>query len=250
MQMYGGTGPAGARGRKIFAMVRIGVVPGSRNTPHGRAYDLGFSYVEGVAQAGALPVILPFTRSLARVEAYLDLVDGLLLTGGGDIAALAYDQDPVRVWGPDPERDAFEILLVQEARRRKLPIFAICRGIQILNVAYGGTLIQHLETGQQHAPRRAEEAIYHRISVDPESLLYQLLGRDTLVVNSYHHQALHQLGDGLRDVAWASDGTIEAVESTEPGHFVLGVQFHPERMLEGPEARILFQAFVQAAQGR
>ncbi len=231
-------------------MVRIGVIPGSRRGSHGPLYEVGFPYVEGVAQAGALPLIFPFTRSLARVEALLDLVDGLLLTGGGDIAALVYNQDPVRVWGPDPERDAFELLMIQEARRRKLPIFAICRGIQILNVAYGGTLIQHLETGQQHAPRRQEEAIYHRISIDPESRLYRLLGRDTVVVNSYHHQAIHHLGEGLRDVAWASDGTIEAVEGTDPDHFVLGVQFHPERMLDGPEARILFQAFVQAAQGR
>ncbi len=232
-------------------MVRIGVLPGSTRTSNGRAYQVAFSYVEGVAQAGALPVILPYTRELPRVQALLDGVQGILLTGGGDIAALAYDQDPIKVWGPDPERDAFELLVIQEARRRQLPIFAICRGIQILNVAYGGTLIQHLDTGQQHAPRRQEEAIYHRISIDPESLLYRLWGRDTVVVNSYHHQALHHLGEGLRDVAWASDGVIEAVEGTEPDHFVLGVQFHPERMLDqGPEARILFQAFVQAAQRR
>ncbi len=231
-------------------MVTIGVLPGTTRTANGRAYEVASSYVEGVAQAGALPLILPYTRDLVRVEAMLDLVQGLLLTGGGDIGALAYDQDPVRVWGPDPDRDAFELLMIQEARRRKLPIFAICRGIQILNVAYGGTLVQHLETGQQHAPRRSEEAIYHRISVDPESLLYRLWGRDTVVVNSYHHQALHQVGEGLRDVAWASDGVIEAVEGTDPDHFVLGVQFHPERMLQDPEARLLFEAFVQAAQGR
>jgi putative glutamine amidotransferase len=198
------------------------------------------------------------SHAMSIAEA-LDGIDGLLLTGGDDVAPERYgEQRHPEAVVVAPERDDFEIGLVAEARKRKLPIFAICRGMQVLNVAYGGSLVQDI-------PSQVPEAIDHRMKVPPhqafefsheiwiekDSLLAQLMkerltGGDSLEVNSRHHQAVKTLAPGLRSVATAPDGIIEAIEDPTV-RFCLGVQWHPENFWRTGEFRALFEGFVAAA---
>ncbi|HEY7171695.1 MAG TPA: gamma-glutamyl-gamma-aminobutyrate hydrolase family protein [Vicinamibacterales bacterium] len=184
---------------------------------------------------------------------------GLMLTGGDDVAPARYgeSQHPAVV-EVEPERDDFEIALVQEARRRNLPIFAICRGVQVLNVAFGGSLVQDIPsqvTGAlQHklaVPPHQSYALAHEVWFEKDSLLGSLLqdrlsDADSCEVNSRHHQAVKQVAGGFRVTATAPDGVIEAIE--DPGaRFCLGVQWHPENFWRTGEFRALFEGFVQAA---
>jgi gamma-glutamyl-gamma-aminobutyrate hydrolase PuuD len=196
--------------------------------------------------------------SMVIAEA-LDGIDGLLLTGGEDVDPALYGESRhPSVVDVEPQRDEFEIGLVREARARQLPIFAICRGIQVLNVAGGGTLIQDI-------PAQVPEAIEHRLAVPPhqsfdlaheiwidkDTLLARLMndrlnGADTCDVNSRHHQALKTVAPGFRVSATAPDGVVEAVEDPSAA-FCLGVQWHPENFWRTGEFRPLFEGFVEAA---
>jgi putative glutamine amidotransferase len=211
---------------------------------------LGMPYVRALARAGATPVVLP---PLAP-EALADLIAPLAavcLSGGPDLDPSAYGAKPSPDLGPtEPALDVFELEVARLADAAGLPILGICRGSQALNVARGGTLHQHLPAvtdgsihHRQTAPGWAET---HAVRLAPESRLAGVLGLDELSVNSFHHQAVDRLGDGLRAVAWAPDGTVEAIEA-EGDRLVLGVQWHAE-VLErpGPHPR-LFEALVAAA---
>jgi putative glutamine amidotransferase len=194
------------------------------------------AYVDAVVRAGALPFILP-VMDPHDAELALLAVDGLLLTGGGDVDPARYGAAPVpEVYGLDPGRDAFEVALVLAAVRVGLPVLGICRGSQVLNVALGGSLVQHVPavTGRDHCLRdRAYETV-HDVTVAPGSLLEAVAGGGgtEIPVNSLHHQSVDGLGAGLRAVAWAEDGIVEGVESDGLGR-LLGVQWHPE-LLTGP----------------
>lgn len=207
-------------------------------------------YVAAVERAGGVPVGLPAQPEAAAD--WLGRLDGLLLSGGGDIAPDLYGQEPhPKTRLVDRERDHFELTLVREWVKAGRPLLAICRGIQVLNVALGGTLIQDIadQVGGPLVHQVSEGEARHPVRLRPGSLLAALLDGEELEVNSYHHQAVQVLAPGLAVAAWAADGVIEAVE--RPGApFVVGVQWHPERMLESDGRHLsLFRGLVEAAKG-
>jgi len=213
------------------------------------------SYTGSLASVGLRPYILPVMRA-ADADDMLEGMAGLVLTGGEDV-------DPARYGAPrhpalgdvHPERDEFEIALVLAAHARKLPTLAICRGIQVANVAFGGTLVQDLPsewTGAvDHDGAATRDQRVHDVNVTQQSRLAAALGACTLSVNSFHHQALANVSSTFCVVAKARDGVIEGVESREPGWWMLGVQWHPEELTATPEPwdRNLFAAFAAACRG-
>jgi putative glutamine amidotransferase len=207
---------------------------------------LTHDYLLRVQEAGAIPVMLPPIGALPH--AILDRVDGLLLTGGEDVEPAHYGQGPSPKLGAvDPLRDALELGLAAEAARRGMPVLAICRGLQVLNVALGGTLVQDLPSERPSEIAHRQEAPStepsHPVTLAPESRLAELAGTERLMVNSFHHQAAAEVAPRLRAVAWAEDGVIEALEGTEG--FMLGLQWHPECQ-KGEFAGPLFAAFAEA----
>jgi putative glutamine amidotransferase len=210
-------------------------------------------YRQAILHAGGDPRVVDASMS---VEAALKGIDGLLLTGGGDVAPSRYGEAPhPAVVEAEPGRDDFEIALVNAARERKLPIFAICRGIQVLNVACGGTLVQDIPTQITGAvphsldvPPNQPYSLAHEIWIEKDSLLSRLMRErlndvDTCEVNSRHHQAVKAAAKGFKVSATAPDGVIEAIEDpSQP--FCLGVQWHPENFFRTGEFRPLFEGFL------
>ncbi len=198
-------------------------------------------YAEAVVSAGGRPAILPATETIPGD--LLDGFSGLLLTGGGDLSPEMYGQEPDdRVYGISPIRDRFETALVHEAQRRGLPVLAICRGLQLINVLRGGTLIQHVDG---HWQTRPSNEFDHEITVVPESRLAATIGGTAMGVNSYHHQSIDKLGADLNVVAWAGP-VIEAFE--DPVHDLIAVQWHPEHLFRNsPHNHALFEDLVRRA---
>jgi putative glutamine amidotransferase len=235
---------------------RIGVTMSATvNATPERAY-LNASYIRAVQDAGGVPVLLPPQLSSEARQALWPLLDGVLLTGGGDVDPARFGQAPhPSVAEVVPARDGLEIDLTRDAVDRRLPLLAICRGIQVLNVALGGTLEQDVPSGVpealvhvQTAPRLEPT---HRVKVEDGTRLARILGACELEVNSFHHQALARLGNGLRAVAWSPDGVVEGAEMEETGGFVVGVQWHPEELTpHDATARNLFRALVDASRLR
>ncbi len=214
------------------------------------SFTLPVVYVEAVEQAGAVAVLLPSSPEVAAE--LLDRLDGLVLSGGGDIdPALHAGGEHESVYMVTPERDRFEIELVRRAlERADLPVLGICRGMQVLNVALGGDLELHLpDLRGEQVPHRLppREPTFHNVRIEADSLLGEIYGQPEFRVCSWHHQELRKLGRGLVPVGWASDGVIEAV--VYPDHpFALGVQWHPElQIADEPLQRRLFAAFAARA---
>lgn len=210
-------------------------------------------YTQGVEGAAGLPVLLPNSDDLTLAGEYVAHLHGLLLTGGDDVHPRLYGEAPhPKLDLVDERRDAFEIALLRAARERGMPVLGICRGIQVINVALGGTLYQDIpsqaESAVGHAQKTLREGAWHDVEVRPGTRLAEILGETRTAVNSYHHQACHRVATGLAVSATTADGLVEAVE--DPGHpFFVAVQWHPE-VLEGGKAastRRLFSAFVAAA---
>ena len=206
------------------------------------------AYSRAVAAAGALTVLLP-VGDPADAPDYLDRVDGLLLPGGIDLEPSHYGQEPhPRLGETDDGQDRFEIAIAREAWRRRMPIFAICRGIQLLNVALGGTLIQDLPSDApsdvDHRQKAARAEATHDIHVEPDSRLYRLAG-ERMAVNSFHHQAVDVVAPGLRVVGRSIDGVVEALECDAYPHLI-AVQCHPEETaICDPVSQSLFRQFVE-----
>ncbi len=197
------------------------------------------AYVDAVLRAGGIPLVLP-SCDPAEADAVAGCLDGLLLSGGGDIDPSVYGgATSPEVKGVEPERDAWELALVAYAVRVGLPILGTCRGAQVLNVAMGGTLVTHLPTvtSSEHCQRDRWGEAVHDVTLQHTSTLEAVIGRDVIGVNSLHHQAVDRVGNGLRAVGWADDGVIEAIEGLGPSP-MLGVQWHPELLpeLEGHPA--------------
>lgn len=215
-------------------------------------YTLPGEYVDAVERAGAVPVLIPpAPRHAAR---YLELVDGVVLAGGGDIDPAHYRGAPHdSSYGVDTSRDALELELARRIVERRAPTLAICRGLQVLNVALGGTLIEHLpavvgEDVLHRAPPR--EPTPHAVAITPGSRLAAIAGTTECAPMSWHHQAVRTLAPGLEVVARAPDGTIEAVEM-RAHPWLIAVQWHPElTAAQDPAQQRLFDALVGAAQGR
>jgi putative glutamine amidotransferase len=203
-------------------------------------------YVKAVRRAGALPVILPVIDPDDRdeINSMLDAVDGVVVTGGCDVDPARYGADTAPETGPvDARRDDTEIALCRVLIERDLPTLCVCRGIQVLNVALGGTLVQHVP---EHSRDDRYNETVHEVTLDSDSRIAKALGRSSLGVNTLHHQTIDRLGDRARAVAWADDGTVEAIEVDGAPH-VLAVQWHPEMMRHRPEHLALFQQLFELA---
>ena len=218
---------------------------------HGRAHtELREEYLEAVATAGGRPVILP-TGPDTAAEQTLAGIDGLILSGGADVDPGRYGERPLNdTVQPDRARDAREFDILAAAADADLPIFAICRGLQVLNVARGGTLIQDLPTqrpgGLRHRQTEPRSSPSHVASIESGSRLRRIVATDALPTNSLHHQAIARVGRRLRVAARTTDGLVEAVE--DPWRrFVLAVQWHPEDLVDRPAHLALFTALVEAA---
>lgn len=213
------------------------------------------AYLRAVEQAGGLPLLAPPYPEL--VAALVARADGIVLVGGEDVDPARYGAvRHARTEASAPARDAMELALVQAARGARVPLLAICRGLQVLNVALGGTLVQDIPSERAgsvaHHPAGARDARSHEIRVAADSRLSRLLQAESLAVNSLHHQAVDRLGRGLRAVAHSEDGILEAAEATDSRWWAVGVQWHPEELTDasGPWDRRLFEAFVGAAMER
>ncbi len=212
------------------------------------------AYVRSVLAAGGVPVILVPLLGPSYAGRALDGIDGLLLSGGEDVDPALYGAAPSpHLSPPSRERDLFELALFAAARQRELPVLGICRGIQLVNVALGGTLHQDLPTERPgpvaHNPGSARDARAHSIELKAGSRAAEALGRTAFSVNSFHHQAVDRLAGGLVASGWSADGLIEAAESPADAPWLLAVQWHPEEMhadVRAPE-RGLFRALVGAA---
>jgi putative glutamine amidotransferase len=176
----------------------------------------------------------------------MDRLDGLLLTGGGDIDAREFDEENhPQVYNVDPKRDAMELTLTHEALERNMPVLGICRGLQVMNVAMDGNLIQHLE-GHDDS-KSARHHIAHQVKILEGTKLHQILGKTEAGVNSFHHQAVKKLGHRLIATAWSPDNIIEGIEIPDADYFI-GVQWHPEEFVDfEKDFQALFDSFVAAA---
>ncbi|MHB8628495.1 MAG: gamma-glutamyl-gamma-aminobutyrate hydrolase family protein [Aggregatilineales bacterium] len=217
-------------------------------------YGAPAAYVRALETAGGLPVLIPPTSSSETLRAIYERVDGVLLIGGGDIDPELYgvsDNGGVELRSVSADRDTAEIALTRWAAHDDKPLFGICRGIQVMNVALGGTLYRHIPSDYQTAidhdldgvgSRRIEG---HTVTVSPGTILAELLGQTTVPVNSMHHQAIQALGTELTPVAIATDGLVEAVER-HGSRFFVGVQWHPEELYEySAPMRRLFEGFIR-----
>lgn len=228
----------------------LGTSTGSHAVPR---YELKTAYCDAIVKAGGLPWVLPYTEDKTVLEAYVDRLSGLVLTGGAfDIPPEAYGQIAREGLGPvKPGRTSFETLLLKEALARNLPVLGICGGMQLLNVVKGGTLYQDLRRELPHAKEHEQPQErshpHHPVEVKPNTLLASMVGKGQLMVNSTHHQAVHQLGENLLVNALAPDGVVEGIESTQHA-FAVGVQWHPEMLLESMPIHLgVFRALVQKA---
>jgi putative glutamine amidotransferase len=215
------------------------------------------SYLNAIQQAGGVPVLVPPQLGSAALSEILSRVQGVLLTGGGDVDPARFGEAPHPTTSEvSPARDAVEIELARWALGRRAPLLAICRGLQVLNVALGGSLYQDipsepgspLDHGQSDLQSTARHIPAHQVKVLEGSRLAGILGALEVDVNSFHHQAIKRLGQGLTEVAWAPDSIIEGVELGDADQFVVGVQWHPEEQVGSERAAFnLFTALVNRA---
>lgn len=221
-------------------------------------YFMRSGYTRGIEKAGGIPVMLPLTTDPELIRYFADTIDGFLFSGGHDLTPSLYGAKPIDNTYGDPvyERDLMEKALLQEALKRDKPVLGVCRGIQMINVVMGGDLYQDLPTerpseiqhlkphkGAEEKPQDDENT--HWVEIEKDSPLHQLLGKELLNVNSYHHQAVKKLAPSLKVMGRALDGVVESVYSPEH-YFVWGVQWHPELIFENDkDALKLFEEFVR-----
>lgn len=236
----------------------IGITSGISGVPVAEgilpSHYVGLGYARAVDEVGGLPLIMPAVEGHEEEDAValIDLLDGLLLAGGTDIHPSSYGRrlDPNRTHDPDPARDRFELALVRRARERDIPILGICRGFQMLNVAYGGTLDQHRpHRVARPVPRDDLRVQEVTLRVERGTRAWDALRVDRLSVYCLHHQAVDEVGDGLTVSMQAEDGMIEGLEDPE-ARFVLGVLWHPEQMADRGLAIEVYRSLVEAARQR
>lgn len=212
------------------------------------------AYVNSVVEAGGTPVLIPLVTGKAVLENIISHIDGLILSGGGDIHSSLFGEElHPSVTNIDFNHDRYELLLTHLATERQMPVLGICRGHQMLNVAFGGTLIQDIPSqfpGSTiiHNQEESREVATHQVRINPDSRLYRTVKRNSLPVNSFHHQAVKTVAPGFRAVAFSEDGLVEAIESDE-GKTILGVQWHPETMAVAGNTAMtdIFRYFVREA---
>lgn len=201
-------------------------------------FSLKEFYISSISEAGGVPLILPPTTEEKLIEDYLQLCNGLLLTGGGDIDPLYWGAFPGDKLGEiNPLRDSFEIIISKKALQERKPVLGICRGCQVMNVAAGGSLFQDIVSDMCHMQNIARKYPFHDIFVEKNTRLGEILKSDIIKVNSLHHQAIERPGAGIRISALAADGTVEAIESRRH-KFYIGVQWHPESLSDEFSSRL------------
>lgn len=231
----------------------IGITGGNVKTKTGSyAFNVGQAYVTAIRHAGGIPLLIPLGTGKADLRRITQLVDGVLFTGGGDIATKRFNgQDHPRVYGVSPLRDKLEFTLMDLVLEGRKPLLAICRGIQVLNVAFGGGLYtdiaDQLENALKHDwyPNYPRDKHAHTVSLKPGSLLHEIFQADEVPVNSLHHQGVGKVGEGLEAIAFAPDGLVEGLVVKNQS-FAVGVQWHPECLPDDPPMQALFKAFITA----
>lgn len=208
------------------------------------------NYLRAVEAAGGVPLFLPITEELEDIKSYLNIIDGIVFTGGGDISPLKYGENPLQIeFSINNLRDNFEFNLFLEAYNMDMPILGICRGAQLINVALGGSLYQdiNLQFSNCHGHMQSELQVYdffHQVIIDKDSKLFDIFKSRELEVNSFHKQAIKALGDNLKVTATAKDGIIEGIEGISR-KFLVGVQWHPEDLsLKHKDFVKLFKALI------
>jgi len=213
--------------------------------------NVNASYYNAVIKAGGIPVLLPLTKDEAAIERIVKKIDGIVFTGGEDYDPAIYGEERIPELGTvNGFRDTSDIAFARTAIKMKKPILAICRGEQLINIVCGGTLYQDLPSQKNVIHRQTEPSSIptHGIKVEKNSLLHDIMGSERLEVNTFHHQAVKDLGDGLRITAMSDDGVVEAYQSTGRRPRILALQFHPERLREGNEAwTAIFEWLVKSA---
>lgn len=225
---------------------------------------VGRTYINAVLNAGGAPVIIPVTGNDEVIESIVSTLDGLIMTGGVDFDPLKYyGEEPIQELGEvDPARDEFDVKLVRAAVKKGIPVLGICRGHQLLSVAFGGSLWQDIPSQipgsfikHRQSPTPGAYGS-HTVNIVKGSFLEKIFGEDTAIVNSFHHQAIKDMPKGFKVVATSVDGIIEGIERVAPlegypdgGGLILGVQFHPESMVTGPDKTVkaLFELLVESA---
>ncbi len=239
------------------ARPRIGITSFSDRQGRSDYFSAGERYCRSVHKAGGCPLVIPIGEPDEAPDSVAN-IDALLLSGGKDLDPELYSQNPKPGLGIfDRRRDDWELALLASALKAKKPVLGICRGFQLIDVACGGSLFQDMALRPNTDLHRIEDypldRLFHSITIAANSILASALGTNSIRVNSSHHQLVDRLGAGLRATAWASDGVIEAFEPADArgGGFLLGVQFHPEALVQGFAPFIgIFKAFVDAAKAR
>jgi putative glutamine amidotransferase len=216
-------------------------LPNKHVSPH--------AYTLAVEKAGGVPLLIPYMASIENVPAIVDVLDGIIFSGGNDLDPTPYGQELHPKAEPiDPRREAFERALLAEVEKRNLPTLGICLGSQLMNVTRGGTLHQFLpdlSAEQEHRKLDVDERL-HEARVDDHTKLAEVLEKTAMEINSSHKQAVKTVGRGLKVTAYGADGVIEATEDPSKP-FYIGVQWHPERIVDRPEQLLLFKKLVDAA---
>ena len=235
-------------------MKRVGISTSNIRSGNFSLARLSGYNLDAVRKADGLPLMIGSAQDPSLAKEYISQIDALILTGGNDLAPFNYGEDPNTDEIYDFQRDAFELELFKEAMEANLPILCICRGLQLANVARGGKNIKDLKkSGYKeiiHAIDNVnwneETDTYHQIDILKDSSLYKLIGKETIVINSIHHQAIRELGENMKTVAKARDGVIEAVEMTDYENFI-GFQFHPERLQNIQGFRNVYSELIRRA---
>ena len=216
-----------------------------------RNYIIQRGYVRSIIDAGGIPILIPVTEDPARCADYIDMIDGLLVPGGEDVAPEFYGEDPHRtVSYINRDKDRYDLELIRLCREQNKPIFGICRGFQVINVAFGGTLYQDIPSQLPEAmchnqSQDLRNVPTHKVTLDENSVIGRILGKE-IYTNSFHHQAVKDVGDGLRVVGRTADGVVEALE-TEDGR-IFAVEWHPEDLYETyPIFKGLFTRLIDLA---
>lgn len=237
----------------------IGITSFDEHKNRSAYVSININYPYSVSAAGGLPVVLPGPSGLpgeelaGYAEAYTASIEGLILSGGGDVCPYLYGEEATRrVTRMDSDRDSWELALFAAAEARGLPVLAICRGCQVVNVALGGTLWQDIPSqvpsADGHSFDMPMDELSHHVDLVPGTRLHRMFTRQRILTNSFHHQSIKDLAPGLAISARSGDGIIEAVESTDPERFLVAVQFHPEGLTRRyPEFLEPFRALAAAA---
>lgn len=231
----------------------IGVTTSFEHRDDLQNQTVGEFYIKGVEQAGGEPRILNFLTPLDQIPEVLKELDGVLLIGGGDYEPSLYGAERDPLCGESLlVKDEYELELTRQAVKMGVPVLGICRGVQTINVAFGGTLHQHVPalTGKVHQQEKGN-VYWHDVDIVPGTVMAQLIGREVIATNSYHHQAADRIGEGLRAGAYSRDGIVESLESLPGASWVFGLQWHPERTVFADDYSLrFFKALVAEAAKR